>query len=222
MQIFGSKCTNLRDAIILVTTPLVTELWKRTRARLALTSLLAEQIAGRIRMLDCRTDLAWVAEGNSDASVMLNNKPWDTSAGVLIAREAGVRVLDVDGTQHNFNSRGTVAVAGPLANGLIDLIAQAGIADPKDPTESQVSHCPRTPPDLHKRLGQCAQSGVPGVPASSVRQPLPKPAERPCVAAKERLKHRGHLDWQGSQSGSHPSQFRTVRNGPTVRLPRLE
>jgi myo-inositol-1(or 4)-monophosphatase len=28
---------------------------------------------------------------------MLGNKPWDTSAGVLIAREAGARVLDHNG-----------------------------------------------------------------------------------------------------------------------------
>jgi myo-inositol-1(or 4)-monophosphatase len=72
------------------------------------------------------TDLAWVAEGNLDASIMFNNKPWDTSAGVLIAREAGMQVLDVDGSQHTFHSAGTVAVAAPLASGLLDLIAEAG------------------------------------------------------------------------------------------------
>jgi myo-inositol-1(or 4)-monophosphatase len=34
-------------------------------------------------------DLAWVAEGHTDAAIMLTNKPWDTAAGVLVAREAG-------------------------------------------------------------------------------------------------------------------------------------
>jgi DDE_Tnp_1-associated/Inositol monophosphatase family len=32
-------------------------------------------------------DLAWTAEGRLDACIQLGNKPWDTSAGVLIARE---------------------------------------------------------------------------------------------------------------------------------------
>jgi hypothetical protein len=49
-------------------------------------------------------DLAWTAEGRLDACIMFG-KPWDTSAGVLIAREAGARVLDHDGSEH---SRGTV------------------------------------------------------------------------------------------------------------------
>jgi hypothetical protein len=56
---------------------------------------------------------------------MFNNKPWDTSAGVLIAREAGVQVLDTDGSQHTFNSKGTVAVAAPLAGDLLALIQEA-------------------------------------------------------------------------------------------------
>jgi fructose-1,6-bisphosphatase/inositol monophosphatase family enzyme len=32
---------------------------------------------------------------------MLANKPWDTSAGVLVAREAEARVLDHDGSEHS-------------------------------------------------------------------------------------------------------------------------
>jgi myo-inositol-1(or 4)-monophosphatase len=39
-------------------------------------------------------DLAWVAEGRLDASIILANKPWDTAAGVVIAREAGAHVVD--------------------------------------------------------------------------------------------------------------------------------
>jgi myo-inositol-1(or 4)-monophosphatase len=47
---------------------------------------------------------------------MFSNKPWDTSAGVLIAREAGISVLDVDGSPHTLNSKGTVAAAAPPAD----------------------------------------------------------------------------------------------------------
>jgi myo-inositol-1(or 4)-monophosphatase len=125
-QIFGSRCADLREAIIAIGDYAVGDgARERNAPRLALTALLAEQIQ-RIRMLGtAATDLAWVAEGNLDGSVMFNNKPWDTSAGVLIAREAGVKVLDLDGSQHNFHSTGTVAVASPLAAELLDLIAAA-------------------------------------------------------------------------------------------------
>jgi myo-inositol-1(or 4)-monophosphatase len=56
-----------------------------------LTERLAHD-AQRVRMLGSSAiDLAWTAEGRLDACIQLGNKPWDTSAGVLIAREAGAR-----------------------------------------------------------------------------------------------------------------------------------
>ncbi|WP_427887036.1 inositol monophosphatase family protein [Kribbella sp. GL6] len=124
--IHGSTCSQLKDAIIAIGDYAVGEgAEERNVSRLALTSLLAAQIQ-RVRMLGtAATDLAWVAEGTLDASIMFNNKSWDTSAGVIIAPEAGVQLLDVDGTQHTFNSRGTVAVAAPIAGDLLDLIARS-------------------------------------------------------------------------------------------------
>jgi myo-inositol-1(or 4)-monophosphatase len=73
---------------------------RKNRWRLRLTERLAHD-AQRVRMLGSSAiDLAWTAEGRLDACVQLGNKPWDTSAGVLIAREAGARVLDHDGSEH--------------------------------------------------------------------------------------------------------------------------
>ncbi|MEV4267783.1 inositol monophosphatase family protein [Kribbella sp. NPDC049584] len=125
-RIYGGKCGRLNDAIVAIGDYAVGDgSEERNRPRLALTALLAATVQ-RVRMLGtAATDLAWVADGSLDASVMFNNKPWDTSAGVLIAREAGVAVLDTDGTQHTFNSRGTVAVAQQLAPELLSLIAEA-------------------------------------------------------------------------------------------------
>ncbi|TDW88792.1 inositol monophosphatase family protein [Kribbella sp. VKM Ac-2566] len=125
-QIHGSKCSRLEDAIIAIGDYAVGDnSAERNAPRLALTSLLAAQIQ-RIRMLGtAATDLAWVADGSLDASIMFNNKPWDTSAGVLIAREAGAQVLDVDGMQHTFHSAGTVAVVTPLVSEVMGLIAEA-------------------------------------------------------------------------------------------------
>lgn len=90
----GSQCSRLSDAIIGIGDYAVGDNAAiKNSTRLALTGLLAANIQ-RVRMLGtAATDLAWVAHGNLDASVMFNNKPWDTSAGVLIAREAGVLVL---------------------------------------------------------------------------------------------------------------------------------
>jgi myo-inositol-1(or 4)-monophosphatase len=56
---------------------------------------------------------------------MLGNKPWDTSAGVLIAREAGARVLDDDGSQHSQQSRSTIAVTPGLEAELMAAIHAA-------------------------------------------------------------------------------------------------
>jgi len=63
-------------------------------------------------------DLAWTAEGRLDVCILLGNNPWDTSAGVLIAREAGARVLDDDGFEAlatvSLHDRGhAIAGSGP-------------------------------------------------------------------------------------------------------------
>lgn len=74
----------------------------------------------RIRMLgSAAIDLAWVAAGRLDASIMMANKPWDVSAGVVIAREAGALVLDLDGTHHSLESRATVSLTPGLAKSLL-------------------------------------------------------------------------------------------------------
>jgi myo-inositol-1(or 4)-monophosphatase len=59
---------------------------------------------------------------------MLGNKPWDTSAGVLIAREAGARVLDQDGSEHSPQSLFTIAVTPTLEAELMAAV-QATLAE---------------------------------------------------------------------------------------------
>jgi myo-inositol-1(or 4)-monophosphatase len=77
---------------------------RKNRWRLRLTERLPHD-AQRVRMLGSSAiDLAWTAEGRLDACIQFGNKPWDTSAGVLIAREAGARVLDHDGSEHSQQS----------------------------------------------------------------------------------------------------------------------
>jgi myo-inositol-1(or 4)-monophosphatase len=101
---------------------------RKNRLRLRLTERLAHD-AQRVRMLGASAiDLAWTAEGRLDACIMLGNKPWDTSAGVLIAREAGARVLDQDGSEHSPQSHFTIAVTPTLEADLMAAV-QATLAE---------------------------------------------------------------------------------------------
>jgi len=94
-------------------------------ARSRLSAMLVEHVE-RIRMWgSAAIDLAWLAEGRTDAIVMLSNKPWDTAAGVVIAREAGAVLLDVDGTPHTSESRATIGMSPALVDALLPLILDA-------------------------------------------------------------------------------------------------
>ncbi|WP_280407481.1 inositol monophosphatase family protein [Nocardia brasiliensis] len=79
--------------------------------RLALTAALAARVE-RVRMLGTAAlDLAWVAQGRTDACVLLSNKPWDTAAGVALVRESGGRVVDAHGADYRLDSDSVVAVS---------------------------------------------------------------------------------------------------------------
>lgn len=121
----ASACTQLRSAMIAMgdyaTGP---EAAARNETRLHITAVLAAR-AQRVRMLgSAAIDLAWVAAGKLDASVMMSNKPWDTAAGVLIAREAGAQVTDLDGRNHELTSTATIAAAPGIGDELLDALTQ--------------------------------------------------------------------------------------------------
>jgi myo-inositol-1(or 4)-monophosphatase len=126
LPIQGSECTRLTDALVAVGDYAVgPDAAVQNAERLALTQLLYPRVQ-RIRMIGtAATALTWVAAGHFDAMVMFSNKPWDTMAGVVIAREAGVLVLDLDGSDHTPDSRGTFAVSPAIREPMLNLIAQA-------------------------------------------------------------------------------------------------
>lgn len=95
---------------------------ERNVERFEITQRLAK-CAERVRMLgSAAIDLAWTAQGLLSASVMLANKPWDTAAGVVIAKEAGALVLDRLGNPHSLDSDSTVVACPGIADELIALI----------------------------------------------------------------------------------------------------
>ncbi|MBL1077937.1 inositol monophosphatase [Nocardia sp. 2] len=97
----------------------------KNRRRVAITSALAST-AERVRMFgSAALDLVWVAEGRTDACVILSNKPWDTAAGVLIARESGALVTDSQGHRHTLASADTIASTPAIAEELLAHIDQS-------------------------------------------------------------------------------------------------
>jgi myo-inositol-1(or 4)-monophosphatase len=97
----------------------------RNHVRLRFTQLVAGQ-ALRVRMFgSAAVDLAWLAEGKVDASVTLSNRSWDVSAGVVLAREAGARVVDLDGSEHTTDSAATIAASPGVCDELLAILWQA-------------------------------------------------------------------------------------------------
>lgn len=95
---------------------------EKNHVRFALTQRLGTEVQ-RVRMHgSAAIDLAWLAAGHVDAVVMLANKPWDTAAGVVIAREAGALVVDQDGSSHTFESGATIAANARLLPAVLALV----------------------------------------------------------------------------------------------------
>ena len=93
--------------------------------QLRLAGLLAGR-ALRIRMLgSAAIDLAWLAAGRHHASITLCNWSWDMAAGVVIAREAGATVADLDGSGYSLASRSVIAAAGRLGEELLATVEEA-------------------------------------------------------------------------------------------------
>jgi myo-inositol-1(or 4)-monophosphatase len=98
---------------------------KRNRLRLQVVSEVAS-VALRVRMLgSAALDLAWLAEGKLDATIVLSNKPWDVAAGVIIAREAGATVTDIDGSDHDLSSTATLAAPPALISEVLALVRRS-------------------------------------------------------------------------------------------------
>ena len=97
----------------------------KNRLRIALHEQLAANVQ-RVRMLgSAAIDLVWLAEGRLDATLTLSNNPWDTAAGVIIAREAGATITDLDGTPHHLTSAATIATTPTLQPHIHTLINNA-------------------------------------------------------------------------------------------------
>jgi myo-inositol-1(or 4)-monophosphatase len=98
---------------------------EKNRVRIELMTRLGAK-AQKIRMIGAAAiDLAWVAHGKLDATIILANQPWDTMAGALLVREAGGVVLDQDDTEHTADSSATIATCPGLRPEIMAMLRQA-------------------------------------------------------------------------------------------------
>ncbi|MET7667641.1 inositol monophosphatase family protein [Micromonospora luteifusca] len=125
-RIHASRVTDLKDAVVAIGDYAVgAEASRKNTGRLAITEELTRHVQ-RIRMHgSAAIDLAWLAHGRIDGFIMLNNKPWDTVAGVVVAREAGAQVVDIDGTPHSLDAAATVGGNELLLPPILALVRQS-------------------------------------------------------------------------------------------------
>jgi myo-inositol-1(or 4)-monophosphatase len=89
----------------------------------------------RVHGSEC-LDLAWLAAGRVDVSVMLSSLPWDVTAGVLIAREAGAEAFDHGGDPWTPQSEFTICCTPGLVDELLPLVQEAVEAADVSPSAS--------------------------------------------------------------------------------------
>lgn len=96
----------------------------RLQSQLSAVRKLAKSVA-RIRMVgSAATDLAWLASGRFDAVVMFSNKPWDTAAGVHLARTSGATATHMDGSEWTTTGPDLLCATPPLHEPLLEILAQ--------------------------------------------------------------------------------------------------
>jgi myo-inositol-1(or 4)-monophosphatase len=91
---------------------------------LRLFGTFVRSVRGVRRLGSAALDLAYVAAGRFDGFWEQKLKPWDVAAGILIAREAGALVTDLDGRGTMLETGNIVAAAPALLRPMLDVIAR--------------------------------------------------------------------------------------------------
>lgn len=96
-----------------------------TRRQLAAAYLVAPRCAALRTMGSAALALSYVACGRQDAYLHPYLNPWDAAAGVLILREAGGVVSDIEGGKWDFSSREILATSPMVHADLLRLVREA-------------------------------------------------------------------------------------------------
>ncbi len=84
-----------------------------------------DTVAGIRRTGSAAIDLAWTAAGRFDAFWERNLKPWDLAAGIVMVREAGGRVSDLDGRETMMESGNVIAANAQIQKALLPMFKPA-------------------------------------------------------------------------------------------------
>jgi myo-inositol-1(or 4)-monophosphatase len=114
---------NLADALIATGLPFKGKP-KHPRYMATLAAVMPE-VAGIRRFGAAALDLAWVAAGRFDGFWEFGLSPWDIAAGILLVREAGGAVTDVEGGERMLESGTLIAGSPALMQPLAKLIRAA-------------------------------------------------------------------------------------------------
>jgi len=87
-----------------------------------LAAFMRVPIHGMRRDGSAAVDCTHVACGRADGFWEYNLKPWDTAAGVIILREAGATVTDIDGEPWSTDATGIIAANPALHAQMLDVI----------------------------------------------------------------------------------------------------
>jgi myo-inositol-1(or 4)-monophosphatase len=86
------------------------------------------EVAGIRRTGAACIDLAWTAAGRFDAYWEHALQPWDMAAGIVLIREAGGMVTDLNGGQEMFDSGGIAVGNSYVHKQLLALLETTGRA----------------------------------------------------------------------------------------------
>lgn len=95
---------------------------------LAELSAMMHRAAGIRRSGSAALDLAYVAAGRYDAFWEAALAPWDIAAGIVLVREAGGLISDLEGGDHMMSTGGILATNGDLQRPILDILKKARAA----------------------------------------------------------------------------------------------
>ena len=85
-----------------------------------------EKTSGVRRWGAAALDLAYVAAGRYDGFWETGLSPWDVAAGIVLVREAGGLISEIDGKPHNLESPTFLAANDPLHAEIVKLLKAGG------------------------------------------------------------------------------------------------
>jgi myo-inositol-1(or 4)-monophosphatase len=92
-----------------------------------------QHYAGLRRFGAATLDLAWIAAGRFDAYWERNLSPWDMAAGIVLVREAGGFVSDLDGGENIMSKSQIAAGNDTMHRELLGLLREAGKEPARQP-----------------------------------------------------------------------------------------